>query len=79
MTIPKKVRIGCLLCLLRESRSPSTVASKVVARWSHHCAGHHKKNGLQGDEAIREYKCLVCPLSADVNMSVMANLLRAER
>jgi hypothetical protein len=54
-TIPKKVRTGVSSVLLRESRSLSTVASKLVARCSHHCAGRHKKNGLQGNEAIREY------------------------
>jgi len=35
----------------------SLVVIKLVARWSHRCAGHHKKNGLQRTEVIREYKC----------------------
>jgi hypothetical protein len=58
----------CLLCLLYESRSLSTVVSKLVARWSHHCAGHHKENGLQGNETIRAYKGAASSVSADVNL-----------
>src|SRR5262245_56567368 len=30
---------------------------ELVARWLHLCAGHHKRQGLQRNEAIREYKC----------------------
>ena len=48
----------------REPFALSTVVSKLVAPWSHRCAGHHKKSGLQRNEAIREYKCPACPLSA---------------
>ena len=46
---------GCLLCLLARAVR-SRILKSVVARCSHRCAGHHKNNGLQDNEAIREYK-----------------------
>jgi hypothetical protein len=77
---PEEGAHGCVLCLLCESRSLSTVVSKLVARRSLHCAGHHKNNGLPGKEAIREYNCLAC-LSAFSGREYLGNssLLHAER